>query len=116
MRMVLKLVALLSAVGVASACGSDSKKTTPTTTAKTYTFATDVAPLVKTYCADSKCHGKTNTGAGATVYEDNETNFKAEKASIKAYMDLPSGSSNFMPRDKTIPAEKKQIIFDYLGN
>lgn len=105
--------AALALTGGLTSCGKDDKNDKEaTSTGTTYTFATDIAPLVKGSCALSGCHGKTATGPSpAKVYEDNETNFKADKAKI-----IERLGDNTMPQAPgTIAAADEKKLTDFLG-
>lgn len=96
-------------------CGSSSKSTT-TTPAPTTTlsFSTDIAPIIKTSCSASGCHGV--TGAGSKIYENNEATFKAQKADAIRRMGLKSSEADFMPRSpSTISSADKDKIINYLN-
>lgn len=103
---VVKLMSL-AALLTGLSCSSDKKEET-TTTPTTVSF-TDVAPIIKANCSASGCHGK--AGASSTIYEENEANFKKDKATIVTRINLEKGANLFMPvgGNALSDADKKKI-------
>lgn len=97
---------------------SDSKKDsdTPAETGSgstTVSFS-DISSIVKTSCGVSGCHGI--TGATSTVYENNEANFKAAKASIKDRISRAKTAAGFMPQSPgTLSDADKTKLLNYVN-
>lgn len=109
------IILTLAAVAVAVGCGSKDDADKEDSTTATIKFS-EIAPIVKTQCADAGCHGKATPAS--VVYEDNEENFKKSKdapLSTKARMDLKATDASYMPRGKTITAADKQKLLDFLA-
>lgn len=108
------LFAALVAVAVAGCGVNDNAKKGDTGTPQ-LSFATDVAPIIKSNCSDDGCHGK--TGAQGVVYEDNEANYLAsQNAPISTSKRLAKAfdDPDYMPRGKTLTAADKLKLLDFL--
>lgn len=102
--------AVLSALALGFACGSDSEDDKDSSTVTTLTWEKDIAAIVAKDCTGSGCHGTTNPGSA--VYEDNEKNFKDARTQVVARLNLAPGSNGFMPQGvaKYDDAAKKKLI------
>lgn len=104
--------ALTTAFILAQACGSD-KETEDTSTQTKYDFTKDINPIIVASCSGSTCHGK--TGAGSTVYEEQEKAFLNSETETKRRMALAATDAAFMPRTpKTISAADKEKLIKFL--
>lgn len=105
------LSVLTLTIAATCGCGSSKKSTDDgtTTTGTTYTWATDIAPIVKSTCSASGCHGTANPGS--TVFENSESAFVAKKADIKTRLNLGKSDPQYMPQNGTISdADRTKII------
>ncbi len=107
-RNVLKYFSIATIV-MGLGCSSEEKEettTAPTTTAGSFA---DANTVITASCSASGCHGK--TGAGSTIYQDNETNVKKDKAKIDASIAKAKGADGFMPKNGNAlsDADKKKI-------
>ena len=97
-----------------AACGTDDDDE-KSTTATTYTFSADIAPILTASCASNNaCHASTNT-VGNTVYVDNKANLVAGKTNVINRM---NGTGAIMPPSSSgvsLSAANKQKIEDYLN-
>ncbi len=103
----------LGGLALLSACGSSDKDENTSTATGTLTWTSDVAPVVKTNCAASGCHG--TAGATSIIFENNEANFKSYKAENIRRLNLKSTDGDFMPQGGTITAADKKVLVDFLG-
>jgi hypothetical protein len=102
-------------VGVmAYSCGSDKEDDKDYSSGGRYTWDKDIAPIVKSDCSSSGCHGK--VGPLSTVYEDDENSFEAAKTAVIARLSLEESDSGFMPKGATSYAsEKKDKLISFLN-
>ncbi len=86
---------------------SNDKKT------QTYTYAKDVAPIVKTYCMS--CHGSDNDNPSELYMDDFETLMKGGKHGVPIVAGKPDESSMYFkllpdpPFGKQMPRGRKKI-------
>ena len=89
---------------------SSTGTTTTTTCSSTISFATDVSPIISTYCAtNSSCHATgSNNGPGALVTYTQIYNARTSIAS-----DVSNG---VMPRGTTLSSAQKTMITCWISN
>lgn len=107
--------ALAAILIVLSGCGSsDDDSSTDSATSTTYTFATDIAPIIASSCASNGvCHG--DNSAGNTIYVGNKAALVAMKTEV---INRINGTGAVMPPDTsdvTLSSADKQKIQDYLN-
>ncbi len=107
MKKTLLIIALFTVAGMA-ACKKSTTNFSPDCT-NSYSYATDVAPLITTYCAtNSRCHASgSSEGPGAlTTY----TAIYNNRGSIGN-----SVSSGSMPQGSTLTDAQKTIILCWIS-
>jgi hypothetical protein len=89
---------------------SDTSSASTTTCSSTISFATDVNPLISTYCAtNSSCHGTgSSNGPGALT-----TYAQIYNARTSISSDVSSG---VMPRGTTLTSAQKTMITCWISN
>jgi len=110
-----KVVVFACAVSVLSISGEPTKtqEKPAVDQAKSYTFAKDIAPIVKTYCIS--CHGSDNDNPSELYMDDYETLMKGGKHGVPVVAGKPDESPMYFkllpdpPFGKQMPRGRKKI-------
>jgi len=101
------------------ACGSDDEAKN-TTTATSYSFTSDINPILVASCGGSTCHSST---AGApSLLVGNEANFKTYKTQVIEKINKSVGEAGVMPpadattvQKSSFTSDSRQKLIDFLN-
>jgi hypothetical protein len=109
-RLLAVMATVIIGVAVGVACGSDDKnEDEDTSTGGDLSFTDDVNPILTNSCGGTNCHGAA-PAAGRKTYVGNETNFKADAASIK----LQLTNNTMPPTAGALSTANEKILTDFL--